>query len=102
MQNRRQGRFGFNVWVALLGQRVLAYEIYNENLNSKGYLRILEEDIFSFMENIPLLENRALYYQQDGAPAHDTAEISEHLSRNFGNKWIGNRAPIRWPARSPD
>lgn len=46
------------------------------------------------MKNIPLVENRTLHYQQDGAPTHNAAETFELLNRKFGNQWIGNRGPI--------
>ncbi|KAJ8975575.1 hypothetical protein NQ317_018107, partial [Molorchus minor] len=32
---QNQGRFGFSVWCALFGNRILAYEIYEENLTSQ-------------------------------------------------------------------
>ena len=54
------------------------------------------------MDNIPLLETQKIYFQQDGAPAHGAEIISECLNTNFGQQWIGNNGPIRWPARSPD
>ena len=98
----RQGRFGFNIWVALLGNRILTFQIFDDNLNSENYLRILNNHIISFMDNIPLLERQKIYFQQDGAPAHGAEIISECLNTNFGQQWIGNNGPIRWPARSPD
>lgn len=102
VQRVHQGRFGFNVWVALLNNRVLAYEIYDENLNSEAYHRILNTHIISFMDNVPLQEHQQLYFQQDGAPPHNARVIVECLNNNFGRQWIGNNGPIRWPARSPD
>lgn len=102
IHRQRQRRFDFNVWVALLKNKVLAYEIFEENLNARRYLRILYGHVVPFMEEIPLVENEFLHFQHDGAPAHNAAEVSETLNREFGNNWIGNRGPIRWPARSPD
>lgn len=97
-----QGRFGFNVWVALLGNRVLAYEVFEENLNSEIYFNILERHIISYLDNIPLQERESLFFQHDGAPPHNAAIVVNCLNTNFGEKWLANNGPIRWPARSPD
>lgn len=54
------------------------------------------------MDNLPLMENREIYFQHDGAPAHNAAIILNCLNENFGDKWIANNGPIRWPTRPPD
>lgn len=97
-----QGRFGFSVWCALLGNRVLAYEIYQGTLNSERYHQILSDNIINYMDQIPLMERSQYYFQQDGAPPHNTRAISELLSTNFGDKVIATNGPVRWPPRSPD
>ena len=43
-----------------------------------------------------------LYFQQDGAPPHYSRAVREYLDETFPEKWIGQRGPIDWPARSPD
>lgn len=43
-----------------------------------------------------------LYFQHDGAPAHNARRSVEFLNTKFGNKWLGTRGPVLWPARSPD
>lgn len=97
-----QGRFGFNVWVGLLANGVLAYEIYDGNLNSEVYLNILERHIIDYMDAIPLRNRENLFFQHDGAPAHNAAVVVDCLNNNFRRQWMGTNGPIRWPARSPD
>lgn len=97
-----QGRYGFNVWVALLDDRVLAYEIFEENLNSPLYLDIINRNVINYMDTIPLYDREKIYFQHDGAPAHNARNVVDCLNVNFGQQWIGNNGPIRWPARSPD
>jgi len=97
-----QGRFGFNVWVALLENRVLAYEVYEDNLNAELYLSILERNIINYIDNLPLQARERIYYQHDEAPSHNAGIVVNCLNTNFGEKWIANNGPIRWPARSPD
>lgn len=43
-----------------------------------------------------------MYFQQDGAPAHNSNMVRDHLNRVFPTRWIGTNGPIRWPARSLD
>lgn len=97
-----QGRFGFNVWVALLNDRILAYEVFENNLNSVRYLEIIERNIINYLDNLALQESQQIYFQQDGAPAHNARNIVDCLGANFGHQWIANNGPNRWPARSPD
>lgn len=100
---RNQGRFGFSVWCAILGNRILTYHIYQEKLNGDRYYDILNEHIIGdAMDNLSLIERRNLFFQQDGAPPHRTRRVSELLNTHFGNFWIGNNGPVRWPPRSPD
>lgn len=39
-----------------------------------------------------------LWYQHDGAPAHNSQLAKEAIS----NRWIGRGGTILWPPRSPD
>lgn len=43
-----------------------------------------------------------LYFQQDGAPAHDAIIVRQYLNQIFPNRWIGNYDVTPWPARSTD
>ena len=54
------------------------------------------------MDELPLLLRRGLYYQHDGCPSHTARIVSDFLSHEFEQNWIGYRAPIPWPARSCD
>lgn len=43
-----------------------------------------------------------IWFQQDGAPRHNTRRVSSYLTERFGDKCIGNNGSVRWPARSLD
>ncbi|XP_022170059.1 uncharacterized protein LOC111033573 [Myzus persicae] len=45
---------------------------------------------------------RNIYYQQDGAPAHNARIVQELLRVRFGEKFIATHGPVEWPPRSPD
>lgn len=97
----RQGRFGFNVSCFILGRRI-EYCIYQGNLNSDRYLQILQEKAMTILEDIPLAQVNHIFFQQDGAPAHNSHVIRNWLEQHFPNRWIGTHGPTRWPPRSPD
>ena len=54
------------------------------------------------LENIPLIFRQNLFFQQDGAPAHNAMVVRQHLNEAFGNHWIGTYGLVEWPPRSPD
>ena len=47
-------------------------------------------------------QQKDIYLQQDGAPAHYVHCVCEWLDINFNDKCIGQRGPFDWPAHSPD
>lgn len=102
VEERNQGRFGFSVWAGVFRGRVIGPFIYDGTLTAQTYLQILRQQIEPLVDNLPLRDLRNIYFQQDGAPPHNAAIVSNFLAYNFGNNWIANQGPNRWPARSPD
>ncbi|GFU75697.1 uncharacterized protein TNCV_3712421 [Trichonephila clavipes] len=43
-----------------------------------------------------------MWFQQDGAPAHFSISVRNHLDATCGERWIGRGGPVHWPPRSPD
>lgn len=97
-----QGRFGFNIWIGIVRQRMIGPFIYDENLNAQRYVNILENIVEPYLEDLPLADLVRKFYQQDGAPAHNAAVTRNKLNQMFEDRWMGTRGPIPWPARSPD
>ena len=50
----------------------------------------------------PLVLLRDVFYQHDGAPAHFTWNVRQHLDAEYGARWIGRGGPVQWPPRSAD
>lgn len=100
-EREQQGRFGFSVACFILGRQI-QYRIYEGNLSGERYLEILEDVIPVLLENVPVAHLNRIYFQQDGAPAHNARNVQPFLENNFPLKWIGTNGPIRWPPRSPD
>lgn len=97
----QQGRFGFSVSCFILGGRI-KYEIFEERLSAARYLQILRNNLPDLLDEIPLGHLPEIYFQQDGAPAHNSHNVTQYLNDNFPDHWIGTRGPANWPPRSPD
>ena len=63
---------------------------------------VLEFHLPRLLEEVLLGIRRRMWYQHDWAPTHFAGPIRAVLTNNFGNRWIGGRGPVNWPARSPD
>ncbi|XP_003242294.2 zinc finger BED domain-containing protein 4-like, partial [Acyrthosiphon pisum] len=70
--------------------------------STAGYLDFLCNNLPPMLENVPLNIRENLFFQQDGAPAHNAIVVRQYLNDQFGNNWMGTNGPIAWPARSPD
>lgn len=100
--SRYQHRFGFNVWCGILGTRIIGPIIYEGTLNSERYEEILRNDIENLLDDLPLAVNNNMWFQQDGAPLHNSRNNMEYLRDSFQNNLIATRGPINWRPRSPD
>lgn len=94
-----QERFGFNCWLGIIGDRILGPIIFEGHLTGERYLNFLQNEIDQFIDNLPLANYADIFFQQDGAPPHNTREVTRYLNARFGQQWIGNTGPVRWPAR---
>lgn len=101
-ESRHQHRFGFNMWAGILGTKILGPFFYHQNLTSERYLNILQIDLEEVLDILPLMESYGCWFQQDGAPAHNSRAVREYLSVRFTGKLIGTYSETPWPARSPD
>lgn len=43
-----------------------------------------------------------MFFQQDGAPPHNSNILRELLEGTFPDRWISTHGPVKWPPRSPD
>lgn len=102
IESKDQYSFKTNVWCGILNTQIVGPFFFRENLNARRYLNFLETEVSEFLDNLSLRERRDLYFQQDGASIHCTADVRFWLDENFGNKWIGRFSENSWPSRSPD
>lgn len=97
-----QQRFGVNVWAGILGDRLIGPYILPFRLNGRTYRYFLEHVLPELLEDVSLNVRQRMYFQHDGAPAHFSIAVRNHLRATFGNRWIGRGGPVAWPPRSPD
>lgn len=94
-----QERFGFNCWMGILGDRIIGPIFFDGHLTGERYLQFLTHEIENFLDEVPLVNRNTIVYQHDGAPPHNARMVSEHLNNTYGDNWIGNTGPVRWPPR---
>lgn len=97
-----QVRFGFNVWLGIIGSRIIGPIIFEGPLTGARYLRFLQNEIEDILDELPLDLGQGMYFQQDGAPPHNSRIVIDYLQRRFGENVISTNGPVRWPPRSPD
>jgi len=69
-----QIRFSINVWCSILNTTIIGPYFFIDNLlNSERYLHFLQFVLPDFIHELFLQTRQNLrYFQQDGAPAHNT------------------------------
>ena len=100
--SRNQHRFGFNIWCGIFGQKIIGPFIYHNSLTSERYLDILRNELENSLDDLPLQTVHSCWFQQDGAPAHNSRSVRQYLDERFEGRYIGTHSETPWPARSPD
>lgn len=96
-----QHEFKFNVWFGIVEDHLLGPVELPATLNGHDYLNFLQHSLFDLLDDVPI--NRAgMWYLQNGAPAHYTLAVRNHLNNVFSHRWIGRGSEHPWPPRSPD
>lgn len=98
---KHSGRRSVNVWCGIKDFRILGPIFFNQSLTGIRYLDMLQNDIEDLFDDLPLNEVQGIVFQQDGAPAHNVAEVTTLLNGKY-ETWIGKHGTITWPPNSPD
>jgi hypothetical protein len=97
-----QHEFSINVWCGIIGNCILGPVALPDRLNGAGYLNFLQNHLPEVLEEVPLNIRQRMWFQHDGAPAHNAIIARHHLNHEFPRRWIGRGSEFPWPARSPD
>ena len=88
--------------MGIVGDQLVGPIFLEGNLSAQSYLAMLTETLLPLLENCGVQADD-MWWQQDGAPAHDSNAVRNYLNERYPNRWIGLKSPVRkWPARSPD
>jgi predicted DNA-binding protein (UPF0251 family) len=90
-----------NVWAGILGDNIIGPFVINGTLNGVRYLDLLRTQVIPAVTNINV-DFDAIWFQQDGCPAHNTRPVMEFLQNTFPGRVIAGKGTIKWPPRSPD
>ncbi|GFV11320.1 uncharacterized protein TNCV_3724091 [Trichonephila clavipes] len=99
-----QDRFLVNVWAGILGDHLIGPYILPDRLTGPRYLIFLEQVLPELLDSahVTAVTRTSMWFQQDGAPAHFSISVRNHLDATCGERWIGRGGPVHWPPRSPD
>ncbi|GFU83707.1 transposase-like protein [Trichonephila clavipes] len=99
-----QDRFLVNVWAGILGDHLIGPYILPDRLTGPRYLIFLEQVLPELLDSahVTAATRTSMWFQQDGAPAHFSISVRNHLDATCGERWIGRGGPVHWLPRSPD
>jgi hypothetical protein len=75
---------------------------YDGTLYDRRYLNFLTNELPRLLDDVSLDTRERMFFQHDGAPAHNAITVRRFLNQIFPNRWIGTYGVVPWPARSPD
>ncbi|GFV42596.1 uncharacterized protein TNCV_1316011 [Trichonephila clavipes] len=99
-----QDRFLVNIWAGILGDHLIGPYILPDRLTGPRYLIFLEQVLPELLDSahVTAVTRTSMWFQQDGAPAHFSISVRNHLNATCGERWIGRGGTVHWPPRSPD
>lgn len=94
-QVQRQGSSSVMVWGCISFHGVGQLVVVDGNLNSEGYIGILQEHLWQSVENMLGDRNMPFIFQHDNAPVHTARNVQAWLDEE-------DVQVMQWPAQSPD
>lgn len=91
-----------NVWAGIVGTHIVGPILFQGQLTGERYFNFLTNEISEFINNLPAEITERMYFQQDGAPPHNSRIARNYLQNRFQERLITTHGPVRWPPRSPD
>lgn len=95
------------VWCALghnavIGPYFFEEDGHNVSVNSKRYIDMINHYYWPALKRRQTIDEKQLWFQQDGATPHTAQASIDCLRRKFGERLISRRTDFVWPAYSPD
>ncbi|GFV26146.1 uncharacterized protein TNCV_4887771 [Trichonephila clavipes] len=94
-----RNRFLVNVGAGILGDHLIGPYILPDRLIGPRYLISLEQVLPELLDSahVTAATRTSMWFQQDGAPAHFSISVRNHLDATCGERWIGRGGPVHWP-----
>ncbi|GFX73926.1 DUF4817 domain-containing protein [Trichonephila clavipes] len=91
-----EDRFLVNVWADILGDHLIGPYILPGHLTGPRYLIFLEQVLPKLLDraHVTAATRTSMWFQQDGAPAHFSISVRNHLDAVCGERWIGRGGPV--------
>lgn len=102
VETNYQHRFSVNVWCGVIDNHLIGPVILPNRLTGPIYLDFLQNQLQLLLDDVPLATRMVMHFQHDGAPAHSSRQVTDHLNETFPERWIGRYGRVHWPPRSPD
>ncbi|GFS96651.1 uncharacterized protein TNCV_3944271 [Trichonephila clavipes] len=82
-----QDRFLVNVWAGILGDHLIGPYILPDRLTGPRYLIFLEQVLPELLDSahVTAATHISMWFQQDGAPAHFSISVRNHLRQHVVN-----------------
>lgn len=84
-----QRQWSINVWAGILGNNIIGPYSFEQHLNALNYFTFLQNDLPNLLRHINNDLLNRMWFQQDGAPAHRSRNVTNFLNNRFPNRWIG-------------
>ncbi|GFX45512.1 uncharacterized protein TNCV_2740491 [Trichonephila clavipes] len=83
-----QDRFLVNVWAGILGDHLIGPYILPDRLTGPRYLIFLEQVLPELLDSahVTAATRTSMWFQQDGAPAHFSISVRNHLDATCGER----------------
>ena len=102
VESNLQHRLSVKVWCGDNGQQIIGQYIFPQLLTGDIYANLLQDDLRTPVENVPVQTRRQICYHHDGEPPHFSQTVRQYLYHKFPNRWIGRGGVQNWLPRSPD
>ncbi|GFW73755.1 DUF4817 domain-containing protein [Trichonephila clavipes] len=81
------------------GDHLIGPFILPDRLTGPRYLIFLEQVLPELLDSahVTAATRTSMWFQQDGAPAHFSISVRNHLDATCGERWIGRGGPVHWP-----
>lgn len=84
--SRHQYRFSLKIWIGIFGITIIVLFIFPNSHTTDYYLNLLQNNIETALDNLPILSVQDCWYHQDGAPTRTSRVVCEYLSYRFSEK----------------